>query len=581
MPILATRTSRWLLGTAVVGLIATGGAATYAYKTFFQRPGEGALRLMPAETMMVATVDLSPSPAQTLLFKRIDDALARNDMADALQGSIIDLIADNAAGKAIRGYAQRSGAIAILPEAVKGQGPRIVGFIGLTDPEAVRAALRKHAPASFWRGTQSFRLGRAHASVIENYLVLCDDAKTAHEIERVSEGAPSLLQNASFVSARKEVDADANLMVMISPAFLEMATAAEEGGQGISAFGLPAGTKVMTDWMAISLALRDNGLALVANGKIDGKEIPGYLKFAAAPLLRPDLFQVLPRGAYGFYAASAPAALYDWIDEVFAKDKGYREGRDGFAEEMKANTDLDLQTDVIGNLRGTTVFAAYPSADGKGGLDLLALMDDREGSKPAAAVRKLVESANRESTKGGGPAMFAQSEVDGAILYSLDGEAQEGFSEIFQPGEDGMIKGDVLGQDKTLVIALVGDSILVSTNRDLLKRGIAALKSHSNPIAEDEAFASLKNVPQEAQHAIAFHLGRIAEGVASTLDLEKMDAKGKQQVEDIVGMFRSMKEPMVMTALSRSYGYKSVFFMPMDYDKLIDLIGKEMRGAQP
>lgn len=581
MPILATRSSRWILGTAVVGLLATGGAAAYAFKTLFQRPGEGAIRLMPAETMLVATVDLSPSPAQTLLFKRIDDALARNEMADALQGSIIDLIADNAAGKAIRGYAQRSGAIAVFPETVKGQGPRMVGFIGLTDPGAVRAALRKHAPTSFWRGTQSFKLGEAHASVIENYLVLSDDAKTAHEIEKVSEGAPSLLQNASFVSARKEVDADANLMVMISPGFLEMATAAEEGGQGMSAFGLPAGTKVMTDWMAISLALRDNGLALVANGKIDGKEIPGYLKFAAAPLLRPDLFQVLPKGAYGFYAASAPATIYDWVDEVFAKDEGYREGRDGFAEEMRANTELDLQKDVIGNLRGTTVFAAYPSPDGKGGLDLLALMDDREGSKPAAAARKLVESANRESAKEGGPAMFAQSEVDGVTIFALDGEAQEGFAEIFQPGEDAMVKGDVLGNGKTLAIALVGDSILVSTNRDLLNRGIAALKSHSNPIADDDGFASLKNVPQEAQHAMAFHLGRIAEGVASTLDVEKMDAKGKQQVEDVVGMFRAMKEPMVMTALSRSDGYKSVFLMPMDYDKLIDLIGKEMKGAQP
>src|SRR5271154_3173636 len=61
--------------SALLMLMLIGGVGVLAYRHFFQRPGEAAINLIPADALMVATLDTSPSPGQTLIFRRISDAL--------------------------------------------------------------------------------------------------------------------------------------------------------------------------------------------------------------------------------------------------------------------------------------------------------------------------------------------------------------------------------------------------------------------------------------------------------------------------------------------------------------------------
>src|SRR4051812_36628031 len=82
---------RGLTGVVLCGSL----AAALAFRSFFARPGEGALRYIPKDATIFGTMDLSPSPAQSLVFKKIDDALSRNGLADKIQGSLVDLLPDS------------------------------------------------------------------------------------------------------------------------------------------------------------------------------------------------------------------------------------------------------------------------------------------------------------------------------------------------------------------------------------------------------------------------------------------------------------------------------------------------------
>ncbi len=567
MPLLNQKRTRIVVGVLAASVIATGAVTAYAFKTIFQRPGEGALRFVPANALMVATLDLSPSPQQALVFKKIDDALARNELAGKLDASIIDVMATGEAAKDLRDLTLRSGAVAMLPpsEGDKPEKAGFVGFIGLKDGPAAAAALRKHGKAMFFRGTQAYKLKDGPLMmVVDNLLAVSDEAKNLNLIEQVAEGAPNILSNKDFLEGRSRIDQDANFMLMVSPGI--------EGFVRDSVKELKLQGKMLTHWVGVSMAIRDNGIGIVANGKVNGAEIPGYMKVAATPLLRSDLFDVLPSGAYGLIAASAPVTLFDYFEDFMKGETSFKEGLTGFEKEMKDNTGMDLRQDVLANLRGDAIFVAYPTYGEKGGIDVLAVVDDQNGAKPAAAVDKLMAWVEEQTEKEKQPMPFTLEKIGDDRVYVLSGKPADEMKQGMKI-EDPTFKGDLITKDKTVAFGLVGNNLMVSSSKALLLRAMVVYKSKQGGLSGDEAWQGSKALVADTQHMMAFSLARIGQGVLNTMNVEKMDEAGRKQAQDITSMLSSMVEPLSMRSLIKEDGYATSMFIPMEYDKMIDLVG--------
>ncbi len=158
-PTLTTGTRARRVGLKVafgLTLCASLGAA-YAFRTIFARPGEAALRFIPADALMVGTLDLSPSPQQALAFKRIDDAMDRNDMNRLVETSVLDIFSKKSpATDALRPLVQRNGAIALLPLKTEQPGTQMVGLalIAVSSGTEAEAILKKFGKPTFFRGTK-------------------------------------------------------------------------------------------------------------------------------------------------------------------------------------------------------------------------------------------------------------------------------------------------------------------------------------------------------------------------------------------------------------------------------------------
>ena len=78
MKTVATRRRRISRTVMVGAFVALSLTSLYAFRSVFGRPGENAMALIPANALIAGSIDLRPGPAQALMFKNIDDALARN-----------------------------------------------------------------------------------------------------------------------------------------------------------------------------------------------------------------------------------------------------------------------------------------------------------------------------------------------------------------------------------------------------------------------------------------------------------------------------------------------------------------------
>src|SRR5262245_33572249 len=78
------------VGLMAGALVVLGGAV--AFNRLFSRPGEAALRFVPADALVVGSADLTPAPSQTLVFKKIDDALTQAGLDKQIDGALTDLV---------------------------------------------------------------------------------------------------------------------------------------------------------------------------------------------------------------------------------------------------------------------------------------------------------------------------------------------------------------------------------------------------------------------------------------------------------------------------------------------------------
>lgn len=150
------------VGIAVWTLV---GAATVtgvvAYRTVYARPGAEALFMMPKSAIVVGVLDLNPSPNQTLVYKRIEDALSRNSVTKSLDEMPLDLpIWAKGDADMFRPYVDRGLAFGLLEtkDSKIAEKQAAVLLLPVKDPAAVSNLLKRKGKPAFWRGTQYYQL---------------------------------------------------------------------------------------------------------------------------------------------------------------------------------------------------------------------------------------------------------------------------------------------------------------------------------------------------------------------------------------------------------------------------------------
>lgn len=570
---------RRVVGRVVLGIGVAGALATvFAFRSFFARPGEGALRLIPKSAIMFGTADLSPSPSQTLVFKKIDDALARNGLDKKIDGALTDIVAHGPVGDELRPYSKRAAAFAMLaPEAGGEVKPddSFVAYFSLTDGGKVAKILADKGRKLFWRGTQYYQLDRDGVPgmmVIGDTLVV-GSGKVLNQVEMVSEGkASSIEDRADFVAERQKLDADCNVMVFVAPEAFEL-----------FAKDAPKETKEMmaaNKWMAMGIAVREGGISLSFNGNYDEGKAKWLSSMSSIAPLRSDLMAVLPKGAYSVTALSQPSKYFESFEMAMAQEpegkKAVREMESSLAKEAN----LSLRQDVLPAFQGNAILAIYPSesAEKVAGVDVLLVVDDKNGAKAGALAERLREFAERQIEKEGHDKPFEVSTSGDVKKYRLVGDAerelQDGFDKSFE-GDDAPFDKAAMTKDKTITWAIVGETVVASSSAKLLDRAIAGLSSHENGLATDPRWTSAqKTLLSGSQVLTTFSIARIAEGVENTVRTEKMDQEGAKTFKDVIDALKTLTEPFSVQSKMSGGEMNTHLFIPMDYDKLLDLLGR-------
>ena len=569
---------RVILGLGIAGAV----ASAVAFRSFFARPGEDPLRFIPKDAILFGTMDLSPSPSQTLVFKKIDDALSRNGLDKKLDSALTDMVLQNHVGDLVRPYAKRGASFALLtpekPSESISPDNDLVAYFALSDGPAVAKILKENGKRSFWRGTQYYQIevNGPCLMVVNDMLAVAATGKPLSRVEKVMEGsAPSILDRPDFAAERAKIANDANLMVFLAPEAL--AEFSKEAPEEAKMF---AGTY---KWMSLGLAIRDGGLAINYSGSFDASAAKWLNPLAHIAPIRSDLMAIMPKGAYGITATAQPSKYFE-STEAALKDqpdggRALREMEKGLAD----NLNLSLHQDLVPAFQGNAIIGFYPSeaSDKVAGIDVLVVFDDKNGATPGALAERLRESIERQAKQQQPDTEPFESSTEGDVKkYRLSADVEKEMQDSFAEetsGEDDVVDSQALMKDKTITWAIVGETVVLSSNQKLLDRTVSSLKGRRDGMNSDSAWApSEKNLIDGSQTLFALSISRMAEGFENTFRIEKMGEDTKS-IREIVESLKALKDPFYLKTRTEEGKTDMGLFIPMDYDRMIDLIGEHSK----
>jgi hypothetical protein len=370
------------------------------------------------------------------------------------------------------------------------------------DADLTKEEFKSGGAPKYWRGARYHDLGPIKVYLAKDAVVLSPSEKTFGEVK----GGAGFGSLPGMADARARYDADANLVVLIKP------------------------SDSNKPWSGGALTAYDEGISL-AVGPFSAGKLTGHV-------LSADYATNLPKGAYVVLGLGAPG---EWMPA----QKG---GSGGIPPEL------------TGALKGNVTGALYPSAtmDGKRqGLELLLEMDGANGAEPASLLPKHLEELKKAL---GAKLAMEPATVPGAdMAVALTG----GLSSLMHVGGNGQAMPKELGaflKDKTLAVAMVGKSALVSTSTKLLAEAVCALKEHTGTLADDPVMGPILSEDAGSTHAIvAGDISALATG------LETLFGKAAGPATAFLHM---VSAPLTIRVSSTADGAMAKVFLPITADML-------------
>ncbi len=611
---------------ALAAVCAVG--AVMAYKALSNRPGEAAIHLIPADALMVITVDTQPSAQQVPLFTRIDDALKKEGLDKKLDEMLMEMMEKSPIAADIRKHITQNFAFAVLPVADKKATPEFVAFMEVDDAQAVATLLAKDGAKDSVSGETYYNLKkiRTSAALVANYLVLTDKPANLGRIFAVR-GNPSksLASLPTFQEARAALPEDANFMFFAGPGFVDMIQEQTKSLTGASSQPAPNFMK----WMAMSATMRDKGIQFDVKMPVDVSKMPSMKAFNQIAAMDDAAFKKMPGGAYGVMGMSQASHYWNYLTEIFDQTPEMKKSIDEGIAEVEKQTGIDLEKQVLPAFEGNAWVGFYPDSEEKDSmLDMMILLDDANGADPAAlaaAVRAAIEK--QSATPGSTPIKFVSAEAGGSTVYRLDskteaamqkgitdaaGQVSEGFmSSVVPGGRPGGAPSSSFGEDpfrapsapspqqpkqaapgqdevtkmlkgKSFLHAQIGKAVILASSQRMLDRAVASYSGHQPSLVDDPAFKALKPMMTAGTQQFALvNFARIMERFRPMIEEAMKDTPKGITADDLCNMFGGIDSAMVSTGHYRDDASTARFFMPLDFERMIHLMGEGARQFIP
>lgn len=677
---------------AIVALLLVVGGCVLAYRHFFQRAGEAAANLIPADALLIVTLDLKPSPQQAPTFQRIHDAMQRESIDGQFDQFITSMLSNSPVGKDLRPYVTTSMAYATLKPAVGKMGAT-VGLFAVSDAGRVRDILNRDAQKTTQDRLDYYQVKGGDNScmgVVGDYLVVADTPATLMQIVRVHRGeTPAVASLLAFQHARGALPADANLMIFIASDSVQQAAAKVAGGRTNRAVA-------NVPWIAIGMAARANGIDTFVQAPVSTPAISDLSQVTPLDL---QLLKRLPGGAYGLLALSQPGKYWNQlkttgadVSPAFGGDRReISHTLDAGLTRFERETGMSVPRDVLPGLYGHALFALYPDGAADG-VDGLILLDDANGANPAALADRVRAYAEQQSgAHEQTPLRFTSTVRDGATVWTLDTDSQDQLRHNLnavaartqqqlslsgapappvppsgapalvsatppENGSSGNTTGRVSGtwkgkvetttmetttatnlidgtsvtttenadgttkvitrtagsptqsvvtlqpqgntqvvmgsrveanggpldraiKDKELVYAQVGHAVLIASSRRMMDRALIAYNQGGSVLADEPAYAQMSRLaPAGAQSLVLLDLPGIMEAFRPLLTKSMRGSNVGITPDDIIRMF-GQKTGIVGAQQYDGKVIKGYFFLPLDYTRVIHLMGAGKRSV--
>lgn len=514
--------------TLVIALASAAGlavAGTIAYKVLSERKGESALQYVPADSFMVMSFDTAPSARQALTMKNISSALQREGLDKRFDEAVAGMLQEHPLGNELRKNLGTSYAMAGWTDEKK--QPHMAGFFAVTDrgrvEELVKQGVAEKTPVIL--------------NMMGDYLVATDSQNTFQKILDVKEGkAANIMSSPAYTKCRTGLPADANLLMYIDYSrAMNMAGAVN-----------PDQAKYMDQTVGFSLTIEPEGLAMdsvTLPNSADNKLIPEM------PALKQLELSRIPAGDFGTIAFEGYGAIAKQYLDVY---KDMIPDFNKHMKEFETKSGLTVEGDLLPLISGTAIIGVYPGpTSAPEDIDFIvrAQGDAGAAARVSAAIRKAATESGKEKVT------FTEVDIAGNKVWQ---------SSPFNS------KGTTAMDSKSAFIGEFEDGLNFSTSRSLLE----AFMTGSKPTTDGTI---LKASGDNVNSLVTIHHGRLLTRFQPQLTEQLSSSKSPISFADILESFGGAEGTITITARRDGDRILGRAMIPMNYDKLISVIGATMK----
>ena len=546
--------------TAKVVLLASaftivGGYA--AYKIIFQRTGEAATALIPADASMVVTFDTSPSERQVLTFKKIDDELEAQGMKRQFDSMVDGMLAKKGLGEEIRRSVSTSFAMASWLK--ENQEPSMVLLVALKDTGSVQKQLATVGKPDA-SGTIVLEDSKTSFKIIGNYLAVSSDPALIKRVEDTQSGSIASVSNdKNYKEARSALPEDANTMFFIrSEAYAQMS---KMGNPNLKLDNFDK-----NGFMSFSLTVTGEGLEVDSYSPMVGVNGMDMSAYNSIPAVDMAALGKLPGNALG--VASLPSVstyIRSFKKAMGSVDASVESQMNEGITEFEKESGFNLENDILPAFDGEFTLMVYPGAKPED-TNFAIHLSDANGAKAGQLAEKLLAKAEAEAKK------------DPKAPKTLAVKSQIGEYEAWSAAPE--LRSEVLKEtpelkSHDLIVLRKGEDIFVCTSKELAEQ-LAGVSAPKFTLSQDPAMKPIFDGSNQ-KIVMMINLRRIMNMMRPLLEDQMKNSP--VTVADIQDLLGADTKAITMEATWDSEHSTSHCLVPLDFVKLIQIIGKSQNQA--
>lgn len=528
------------LAISLAAFALVGGGGVFAYKYIFNRPGESAIALLPADCGVIITLDTNPSERQVTVFRKIGDTLDKNHFAANFDSMATKFMQDNPVVSKLRPLLTNNFAIGRWN-------------VGSTLDHGVVIVSLKDAAAAQKIIDESEKFRGTSMKVIKGYLVFSDKEADCARVQNVVDGkVDSAVTVNEFGDARKALPEDANLMVFASY---------DKIGKG-NEKQFKVGTN---GYLAFSATIEDEGIAFDSYGISKPTEDKLTKLMDKLQPMDEATYKGLPRGAYGALGFTGLSISIEAMRLSLGQSSETREAWDNGVKSFEKSSGLSLDEDLIPALSGTCALAVYPGASGKPeDLDVVLAMQNEDPDHLKAVAAKLREKSSQIDAEAAEPLKWSTGSIEGNVFWNLVIPANS------QPA-DGPFKGKSLAYVETETGITFGSSV------DVIRKSVASSKGVGD-LANDPGYAAAWSHEVKGSYStFVLNLNRIMNAFKPSIERSSGNSK---DVQDWMNLFGSSTDALVLSAKIENGITTGKGFLPLDWEAAARLMGRGMQSIK-